>query len=128
VRHVRYRHTYEKPHRCSDCDYTSVEMSKLRRHARCHSGERPYQVSFFSSPPLRLVFAGERVRHLRYIHTFEKVPPMCLLRPRLRRKLGITEKRANPYGLPYQVTLKVEPGRLGTQCKTTLGTKSLTKS
>lgn len=45
VRHVRYRHTHEKPHKCTECDYASVELSKLKRHMRCHTGERPYQVS-----------------------------------------------------------------------------------
>ena len=45
VRHVRYRHTHEKPHKCHECDYASVELSKLKRHIRCHTGERPYQVS-----------------------------------------------------------------------------------
>lgn len=44
VRHVRYRHTHEKPHKCHECDYASVELSKLKRHIRCHTGERPYQV------------------------------------------------------------------------------------
>ena len=44
VRHVRYRHTHEKPHKCPECDYASVELSKLHRHIRCHTGERPYQV------------------------------------------------------------------------------------
>lgn len=45
MRHVRYRHTHEKPHKCNECDYASVELSKLKRHIRCHTGERPYQVS-----------------------------------------------------------------------------------
>lgn len=48
VRHVRYRHTHEKPHKCNECDYASVELSKLKRHIRCHTGERPYQVIFYS--------------------------------------------------------------------------------
>ena len=47
VRHVRYRHTHEKPHKCHECDYASVELSKLKRHIRCHTGERPYQVNFY---------------------------------------------------------------------------------
>lgn len=73
VRHVRYRHTLEKPHRCNDCDYTSVELSKLKRHLRCHTGERPYQVRPFM---FALIFTGELVRHVRYKHTHEK-PHKC---------------------------------------------------
>ena len=42
LRHVRYRHTHEKRHRCTRCDYASVEMSKLYRHIRTHTGEKPY--------------------------------------------------------------------------------------
>jgi len=41
---VRYKHTHEKPHKCTICDYASVELSKMRNHMRCHTGERPYQV------------------------------------------------------------------------------------
>ncbi len=37
------RHTFEKPHKCKQCDYASVELSKLRRHERAHTGEKPYQ-------------------------------------------------------------------------------------
>lgn len=48
VRHVRYKHTHEKPHKCTLCDYASVELSKLRNHFRCHTGERPYQVSIYA--------------------------------------------------------------------------------
>lgn len=46
VRHVRYKHTHEKPHKCTICDYASVELSKMRNHMRCHTGERPYQVKY----------------------------------------------------------------------------------
>lgn len=42
TRHVRYKHTHEKPFKCTLCDYASVEISKLRRHFRSHTGERPY--------------------------------------------------------------------------------------
>ena len=36
------RHTMEKPHKCTQCEYASVELSKLKRHMRVHTGERPY--------------------------------------------------------------------------------------
>lgn len=32
------RHTLEKPHRCDECGYATVELSKLRRHIRTHTG------------------------------------------------------------------------------------------
>jgi hypothetical protein len=32
------RHTLEKPHRCEQCGYATVELSKLRRHIRTHTG------------------------------------------------------------------------------------------
>nr|XP_009932224.1 PREDICTED: transcriptional repressor CTCFL [Opisthocomus hoazin] len=41
-RHRRYKHTLEKPFKCSMCKYSSVEASKMKRHIRSHTGERPY--------------------------------------------------------------------------------------
>lgn len=55
VRHVRYKHTHEKPHKCTICDYASVELSKMRNHMRCHTGERPYQVLIFKWIDINLV-------------------------------------------------------------------------
>lgn len=79
VRHVRYKHTHEKPHRCPECDYASVELSKLKRHIRCHTGERPYQVSDKKKKNRIIVMlSGELVRHVRYKHTHEK-PHKCSL-------------------------------------------------
>ncbi|XP_022179902.1 transcriptional repressor CTCFL-like isoform X2 [Myzus persicae] len=68
VRHNRYKHTHEKPHKCTLCDYASVEVSKMKNHMRCHTGERPYQCphcSYGSPDKFKLK------RHLR-IHTGEK--------------------------------------------------------
>lgn len=72
VRHVRYKHTHEKPHKCTECDYASVELSKLKRHIRCHTGERPFQCPHctYASPD-----TFKLKRHLR-THTGEK-PYQC---------------------------------------------------
>jgi hypothetical protein len=35
---IFHRHTLEKPHRCEECGYATVELSKLRRHIRTHTG------------------------------------------------------------------------------------------
>lgn len=56
VRHVRYKHTHEKPHKCTICDYASVELSKMRNHMRCHTGERPYQVFILLIISMKLNF------------------------------------------------------------------------
>ena len=54
--------------RCTECDYSSVELSKLKRHMRCHTGERPYQCphcTYAASDTFKLK------RHLR-IHSGER--------------------------------------------------------
>lgn len=68
ARHVRYKHTHEKRHKCTECDYATVEMSKLQRHMRAHTGERPYQCPHctYASPD-----SFKLKRHLR-THTGEK--------------------------------------------------------
>jgi len=36
------QHARQKPHKCSQCGYTTVEKSHLTVHIRTHTGERPY--------------------------------------------------------------------------------------
>jgi len=41
-KHVMSQHARQKPHKCSQCGYTTVEKSHLTVHIRTHTGERPY--------------------------------------------------------------------------------------
>jgi uncharacterized Zn-finger protein len=68
IRHTRYKHTFEKAHKCTECDYSSVELSKLKRHMRVHTDERPYLCGFCDYAS-RDTFKLKR--HMR-IHTGEK--------------------------------------------------------
>jgi len=45
VRHVQYKHTHEKPHKCTMCDYACVEPYKMKIHiTKDHLDEQRYQV------------------------------------------------------------------------------------
>ena len=42
TRHTKYKHTHEKPFKCTLCDYACVEIFKLRRHFTTHTGENRF--------------------------------------------------------------------------------------
>jgi len=68
TRHRRYKHTHEKPFKCTLCDYASVEISKLRRHFRSHTGERPFSCDICGK-----AFADSfHLKRHKFSHTGEK--------------------------------------------------------
>ena len=54
------RHTLEKPHKCEECGYATVELSKLRRHIRTHTG-----VSFSYVRDSSFNYFSSRKNHIR---------------------------------------------------------------
>lgn len=65
------RHTLEKPHKCEECGYATVELSKLRRHIRTHTG-----VSF--SIVVKSLFDAD---HFRKNHIHVHIAPIAVRIP-----------------------------------------------
>ncbi|XP_077563588.1 uncharacterized protein LOC144179200 [Haemaphysalis longicornis] len=61
---------------CQQCSYTTQCPSKLKRHQRIHTGERPFQCSHCGKA---FIEKGNLVTHLR-VHTGER-PFLCHLCP-----------------------------------------------
>lgn len=113
TRHVRYRHTHEKPFKCTLCDYASVEISKLRRHFRSHTGERPY-----SCDECGKAFADSfHLKRHRMSHTGEK-PFEC---PECQQRFT---QRGSVKMHIMQQHLKTAPKFACEICHTLLGRKS----
>ena len=43
LRHIRYKHTNEKPYKCKYCSFASVERHKLKNHLAVHTGSLNFQ-------------------------------------------------------------------------------------
>eukprot|EP00037_Helgoeca_nana_P024663 m.263639 g.263639 ORF g.263639 m.263639 type:complete len:230 (-) comp26711_c0_seq2:1615-2304(-) len=71
TRHARV-HSGEKPYGCADCSFRATQKGHLTRHTRTHSGERPFPCD---QCPFRASQKSHLVRHYR-CHTGEK-PFVC---------------------------------------------------
>ena len=54
-------HSGEKPNKCNQCEYSSVEASKLRIHLKRHSGEKTSKCNQRQYP---CVEAGDLRKHV----------------------------------------------------------------
>ncbi|RXG62243.1 Zinc finger protein Xfin [Armadillidium vulgare] len=65
-RHIRFKHTNEKPFKCTVCVKSFATKSNLQVHMRIHTGERPYQCPLCSKAFTQL---GSRSMHMRMVHS-----------------------------------------------------------
>ncbi|CAG5111152.1 Oidioi.mRNA.OKI2018_I69.chr2.g5486.t1.cds [Oikopleura dioica] len=104
TRHRRYKHTHEKPFKCTLCEYASAEKSNLRRHLKTHSGEKPHEcphckARFTQNSSLKVHVMQQHTKtapkfeceichtmfgrksdlnvHLRKQHSYQEIPMQC---------------------------------------------------
>jgi len=75
-RHMRC-HSGERPYQCPHCTYASPDTFKLKRHLRIHTGEKPYECDICHA---RFTQSNSLKAH-RTIHTGEKPIYQCELCP-----------------------------------------------
>ncbi|KAK3914784.1 Zinc finger protein 208 [Frankliniella fusca] len=66
IRHTR-THTGEKPFKCDRCNARFIQKSNLSRHIRIHTGKRPYECAHCNA---KFALKADLVRHIR-VHTDE---------------------------------------------------------
>ena len=95
-RHAR-THTGEKPFRLSKCDASFVESTGLKRHLRMHTGEKPFECEI-----CKKLLKGNYRRHLN-THSAEK-PHQCGLCHKKFRQLDQLQKhgRIHTAERPYK--------------------------
>ncbi|RXG68526.1 Zinc finger protein [Armadillidium vulgare] len=64
-RHIRFRHTGEKPYNCTICPKSFATKSDLNVHMRVHTGERPYKCTICSKT---FTQSCSRSLHMRTVH------------------------------------------------------------
>ncbi|RXG68527.1 Zinc-responsive transcriptional regulator ZAP1 [Armadillidium vulgare] len=61
-RHIRFKHTGEKPFKCNICSKSFAANSDLQVHTRTHTGERPYKCEICSKTFTQF---GNRATHMK---------------------------------------------------------------
>lgn len=64
-RHIMFKHTGEKPFRCSFCSKRFTLKENLNAHIRIHTGEKPFQCTFCF---MKFTLKGNLKKHIGKIH------------------------------------------------------------
>lgn len=95
TRHIRFRHNEDKLHKCEYCDYSSLELCKVKRHAAQHSSGFTFKCGYCS-------FAAFNKNKLKYhlrIHTTNK--PFKLFECRVCKLGNLTWQELNKHKMTH---------------------------
>ena len=71
------QHSGKKPHRCEQCDFSSIHSNNMKQHKRTHSGERPHRCTTCEFSSIKTDnLKRKRKQHMMRKHTGEK-PHKC---------------------------------------------------
>ena len=111
-RHMR-SHTGERPYPCPHCTYASRDTFRLKRHLRIHTGEKPYKCDLCHACFAQSNALKEHIR----IHTGEKPLECDICHARFRQRGSLNGHRLIHTGKKPVFQCVLCPSKFGKICR-----------